>query len=145
MYTLDELRQIVYELEQIDASVRSRYTLPRAAAEEKTGLSLKDPGVGKTVAERFRRLAFDLCGMQYWALHYNLVLLTDKLNEIPGRELVRGIPTYSAPRGQINFNTENGKVTLDPAVPLTVDEFLDKFGLAGTTTLNRPRRLKRNP
>ena len=118
------------ELNEIDADVRRRDSLQRAHDEEKTGLSLKDPGADvSTTSKKWRRLTYDLCGMHYTSLQFNLCLLQDHLNKLADREMIKELPTYSAPHGQINFLSDSGTVTFDPIAPIDSQTFLKRFGL----------------
>lgn len=123
MWTLDELKRI-------DAAVRKRYSLPRAHNQEQVGLSLKQPVDDDGATYRHvRLLTYELCGMHYTSPQFNLCLLQDHINQLAGLELVKEIPTYSAPRFQINFLTDKGRVSFDPSEPIDKHHFLSSFGL----------------
>jgi dimethylargininase len=127
------------ELNEIDRSVRERYKGTRVLTEEKVGLSLKDPDDDKSASySHVRRLTFEVCGMHYTAPQYNIILLKDKINDLAGKPLVIGLPTYSAPHQQINFDTTDARrITSDPTKLIDKNEFLKKFGLSEVRNLIR--------
>jgi len=122
MWTLNELNDI-------DRSVRRRYSGVRVLTEEKVGLSLKVPENDSASQTPVRKLTYEMCGMHYASPQYNLILLQDKINEQAGSEIVAGTP-YSAPHHQINFKLKDGTTkTFDPNNPPNKSAFLKQFGL----------------